>query len=79
LIEPVILGDTSAPVLRVAIVRGQPDEIVEDSFVSVQYHKLLVKEVREIFIEIRNARGDMMPFQYGNCILTLHFRKSPYF
>ena len=79
LIEPVIVGDCSAPLLRVALVRGQQNEIVEDTYVAIQYHRLLVKEVNEIQIEIRGATGNPMPFQSGNCILTLHFKKLAYF
>jgi hypothetical protein len=79
LIEPVIVGDQCAPLLRVAIVRGQPGEMIEDTYVGIQYHRLLTKEVSEIQVEIRSATGQLMPFQYGNCILSLHFRKTPYF
>jgi hypothetical protein len=79
LIEPVIIGDVTAPLLRMVSIRGRPDEIIEDTYVAIQYHRLLVKEVSEIFIEIRSASGSLMPFQYGTCTLTLHFRKIPYF
>ena len=79
LIEPVIVGDTNTQLLRVVIVRGQSGEIIEDNFVGIQYHKLLVKEVSDIQIEICSAVGNPMPFQYGYCILTLHFKKTPYF
>jgi hypothetical protein len=79
LIEPVIIGDVTAPLLRMVNIRGHPDENIEETYVAIQYHRLLVKEVSEIFIEIRSASGALMPFQYGNCTLTLHFRKVPYF
>lgn len=79
LIEPVIIGDITAPVLRVVNIRGHSDELIEECYVAIQYHKLLVKEISEIFVEIRSASGTLMPFQYGSCTLTLHFRKMPYF
>lgn len=79
LIEPVIVGDVTAPLLRAVNVRGGPDEIVEEQFIAIQYHKLLVKELSEVFVEIRTASGTLMPFQYGTCQLTLHFKKMPYF
>lgn len=79
LIEPVLVGDCCAPLLRIAIVRGEPDEVIEESYVAVQYHRLLTKEIQEIEIRICSATGEPMPFQYGNCILTLHFKKTPYF
>nr|CAD2145757.1 unnamed protein product [Meloidogyne enterolobii]CAD2184715.1 unnamed protein product [Meloidogyne enterolobii]CAD2202403.1 unnamed protein product [Meloidogyne enterolobii] len=79
LIEPMVIGDVTAPVLRIVTIRGKQDEIIEEQFLSVQYHKLLVKEIAEILIEIRTAGGVLMPFQYGTCTLTLHFKKSAYF
>lgn len=79
LIEPVIIGDVCAPVMRVVNIRGAADEMVEECYTAVQYHKLVVKEISEIFIEIRTPSGTLMPFQYGTCTLTLHFKKTPYF
>lgn len=79
LIEPVIVGNCSAPLLRVAIVRGKPDDFIEDAYVPVQYHRLLAKELSDVQIEICDPNGHPMPFQYGSCILTLHFKKNPYF
>jgi hypothetical protein len=79
LIEPVIIGNVTAPVLRIVNIRGWPDEFVEEIYMPIQYHKLLVKEVSEIFIEIRSPSGALMPFQYGTCTLTLHFKKNDYF
>lgn len=79
LIEPMMIGDVTAPVLRIVTIRGEQDEIIEEQFYSIQYHKLLVKEISEILVEIRATNGALMPFQYGSCTLTLHFKKSPYF
>ena len=58
---------------------GLNDEVVEENYFAIQYHKLLVKEVSEIRIEIRSASGNLMPFQFGTCTLTLHFKKAAYF
>ena len=79
LIEPMMIGDVTAPVLRIVTIRGKPDEVVEEQFLAIQYHKLLVKEISELFVEIRTNSGSLMPFQYGTCTLTLHFRKLLYF
>lgn len=79
LIEPMMIGDVVAPVLRTVTIHGQPDEIVEEQFFAIQYHKLLIKEVSEITIEIRGSNGVLMPLQYGNCTLTLHFKKLSYY
>jgi hypothetical protein len=79
LIEPMMIGDVTAPVLRIVTIRGKPDEIVEEQFLAIQYHKILIKEISELLIEIRTNSGSLMPFQYGTCTLTLHFRKLSYF
>ena len=79
LIEPVIVGNTFSPVLRIVNVRGKNGDLVEDNFQTIQYHKLLVKEVSEIEIEIRSSTGHLIPFDYGTCTLTLHFKKIAYF
>jgi hypothetical protein len=79
LIEPVIIGDVTVPVLRIVNIRGTADENVEETYMPIQYHKLLVKEISEITIEIRTPSGALMPFQYGTCTLTLHFKKNIYF
>ncbi|KAL3085282.1 hypothetical protein niasHS_010351 [Heterodera schachtii] len=65
LIEPMMIGDVTAPVLRIVTIRGNPDQVVEEQFFAIQYHKLLSKEVSEILIEIRTNSGILMPFQYG--------------
>ena len=78
LIEPVIIGNTSAPLLRIVSVRGTVDQTSEEAYISPQYYKVLVKEISEIQIEIRTSTGQLVPFDYGNCTLTLHFKKLPY-
>ncbi|KAL3108903.1 hypothetical protein niasHT_011453 [Heterodera trifolii] len=45
LIEPMMIGDVTAPVLRIVTIRGNPDQVVEEQFFAIQYHKLLSKEV----------------------------------
>uniref|UniRef100_A0A183BRD5 ATP-binding protein n=1 Tax=Globodera pallida TaxID=36090 RepID=A0A183BRD5_GLOPA len=79
LIEPVIVGDVVAPVLRMVNIRGPADDMIEECYTAVQYHSLITKEIAEIFIEIRTSTGALMPFQYGTCTLTLHFKKLSYF
>ncbi|KAL3075851.1 hypothetical protein niasHT_032054 [Heterodera trifolii] len=65
LIEPMMIGDVTAPVLRIVTIRGAPDQVIEEQFFAIQYHKILLKEVSEILIEIRTNSGSLMPFQYG--------------
>ncbi|KAL3111131.1 hypothetical protein niasHT_012339 [Heterodera trifolii] len=48
LIEPMMIGDVIAPVLRIVTIRGKTDEIIEEQFLSAQYHRVLVKEINQI-------------------------------
>lgn len=77
LIEPVTIGNTTAPLLRIVNVKGYRNRLIEQIYDTVEYHRLLAKEINEISIEIRTHTGELVPFQYGNCLLTLSFRKAP--
>jgi hypothetical protein len=50
--------------------------MVEDTFLAPQYHKIVEKSVSEISIEIRTTTGRLVPFNWGDCILVLHFKKD---
>lgn len=79
LIEPTIIGDTWAPILRIAKVKGGPGDYVEDVFLTPQYHKVLEKQVSEISIQVRTSTGRLVPFNWGNCTIVLHFKKLSLF
>jgi hypothetical protein len=79
LIEPVVIGNVSAPILRMVAIKGWRDDLVEEIYTPIQYHKLLTKEISDIFIELRTVSGELMPFSYGTVTLILHFNKIPYF
>jgi hypothetical protein len=76
LIEHTIIGDISAPLLRIAKVKGKTGDIVEDTFLNPQYYRVIEKTVSQIKIDINTNTGRPVPFNYGDCILTLHFRKN---
>ncbi len=75
IIRPQLIGDTCAPLLRVCSVKGLPNDIVEDVFVSPYYCELLTKSIREIDIEVRTGGGHLVPFELGTVRCVLHFRK----
>ena len=76
LVEPSLLGDTMAPLLRIAKVNGAPGDMVEETYTMPQYHRVLEKQINEISIQIRTASGRLVPFNWGDCILVLHFKKA---
>ena len=75
LVESSMVGDTWAPLLRIAKVKGGPGDFVEDVFLTPQYHKVLEKQVSEISVQIRTSTGRLVPFNWGNATLVLHFKK----
>lgn len=79
LIEPTFVGDTLSPLLRITKVKGTPGDMVEDTFLSPHYHKVLDKQVSDITIEIRTSTGRLVPFNWGTCTLVLHFKKQSLF
>lgn len=79
LVEPTIVGDDSVALLRIAKVKGKPGDMVEDTFLSPLYHKVMEKSITDISIEIRTSTERLVPFNWGDCILVLHFQKEPYF
>jgi hypothetical protein len=74
-----MIGDTMAPLLRIVNVLRDLDEPCENDYVSIQFHKLLTKQINEIRIEIRTEDGTLVPFEYGTVKLTLEFKKMSYF
>lgn len=80
LIEPSLMGDSMAPVLRIINV-GSPlmQERHEVDFgVGIQFHRLLHKEISEINILVCTEDGTPVPFDYGACRLVLQFKKVHY-
>ena len=79
LVEPTLVGDETAPLLRRARVKGSPGEMVEDTFLTPQYHKVLEKQLSDVSIQIRTGTGRLVPFNWGECILVLHVVKTSLF
>lgn len=75
LIIPTIIGDTTAPILRIVTIKGNPGDLVEEHFLNPQYFKLTEKTITQINIDLRTSSGKLVPFNYGDCILCLHFKK----
>ncbi|KAH7706448.1 Protein Y57G11C.20 [Aphelenchoides avenae] len=55
LVEPSVVSDSTASILRIVKVKGKPGDMVEEEFLSPQYHKLLERNVGQISIEIRTS------------------------
>ncbi|KAH7673252.1 hypothetical protein AAVH_42269 [Aphelenchoides avenae] len=55
LVEPSVVSGSTASILRIVKVKGKPGDMVEEEFLSPQYHKLLERNVGQISIEIRTS------------------------
>jgi hypothetical protein len=79
IIQPQIVGDTSAQLLRSIPVEGKYGEIVTKTFTNIQYVPVQTKSFGDVKVLLRNDTGDPVPFERGKVIATLHFRQHTYF
>lgn len=79
LVEPRIVGDVYAPLLRVVQACGKEYSVYGQSEMRVlsppHYLPLMLTSFRTIEINIRTHTGEPMPFEYGTLTTTLHFRR----
>lgn len=76
LVEPQIVGNVIAPLLRNVHIEGKHGEIVEKLFNTPHYVPVNAKEVERIEIDIRDDNNQSVPFQFGKTVVKLHFRKK---
>ena len=76
LVEDTIVGNVTAPLLRVVNVEKKPGEIDEIIYTSEFHQRLVIKRISQIQIQITSASGELINFHWGNIILTLHFKRA---
>ena len=76
LVEPQIVGDVRAPLLRTVHIDGNHGQIIEKLFQTPHYLPVTAKEVDRIEIEIKDDNNQFVPFQFGKTVVKLHFRKK---
>ena len=79
IIQPQIVGDTSAQLLRSIPVEGKYGDIITKTFTNTQYVPVQTKSFGDVKILLRDDTGDPVPFERGKVIATLHFRQHTYF
>ena len=74
-------GDVVVPVLCTVTVKGKHGSYVRKNFKRPHYVPLKKKIFDTISINIRDEAGDLVAFEHGKVIITLHFRcsKTQYF
>lgn len=76
LIDPIIVGNQTAPLLRCIPIKGvnSEEKVYSNEVSSRQYLPINIQNTHEISIQIRDAVGNHPPFQPGLVYLRLHFR-----
>ena len=74
-------GDVVVTVLHTVTVKGKHGSYVSENFERPHYVPLNKKIFDTISINIRDEAGDLVAFEHGKVIITLHFRcsKTMYF
>jgi hypothetical protein len=70
-----IVGDKLTSLLRIVNVNTEPGDSTEIIYNSPMFKRVLAKEVSEIDIEIKTSTGKLVPFNFGEAIVTLVFRQ----
>ena len=78
IVEPRIVGDKIAPLLRIVLTTGRYGDIVTARFDQVQYIPVLSRKFNSVETEIRDDTGRSVPFERGKVTATLHFRRCSY-
>ena len=76
LIEPQLVGNTYAPLLKIVHVEGKFGNSIEKVFYNRHYIPVCVKTFGQIHVDIKDSANQYIEFDSGKCILTLHFRKQ---
>ena len=76
IVEPQIVGDVYAPLLRIVTVKGQDGEMVHELYDRPHYIPLIRKKFQSIEIVIRTHLGRLVSFDRGRLIVKLHFREK---
>lgn len=71
-----IVGNTFSNLLQVIAVEGQVGQVVEKNFPAPLFHKIIAKDMDMVDVEIRSLSGREVPFEFGEIILNLHFKKT---
>ena len=74
--EAIPVGDIKALLQRVVDAAENFGDTIHRSYTTPQYVPASKKEFNTVEIDIRDDTGRPVPFEFGNVIATLHFRRS---
>lgn len=78
IVQPQIVGDSQAPLLRVLPVedRGERETFVAKTFHKIYYAPILKKRINKIYFQILDDMAQPVGFYYGKIVIVLHFRRK---
>lgn len=76
IIEPQMVGDIFAPLLRIINVRGNDGDMVLEQYDRPHYLPVNRKSIETLEIAIRLHNGNLVPFERGRSYIKLHFRQK---
>lgn len=77
LVANTVIGNQYGPLLRVVNVDMESkNKVVETIYTQEFHHKVILKQIPEINIKILSDSGRPIEFNWGNCIVTLHFKRA---
>ena len=80
IVQPQIVGDTSAQLLKSISAEGKLGDIIAKTFTNIQYVPIRTKSFEPVEVLLRNDTGDPVPFERGKVVITLHaFQKAQLF
>ena len=79
IVQPQIVGDTSAKLLKTIPVEGKYGDVITKTFTNIQYVPIQTKSFEDMEILLRTDTGEPVPFERGKVVVTLHFRQHSYF
>ena len=81
IVYPQVVGDSNVKLLRTVPIEGKMGEVVTRMYNNMQYVPVQRKSFENIEILLRDDAGNVLPFERGKVLATLHFRQqnSPYF
>lgn len=79
IVEPQIIADASSQVMRITKTldgKTPVGGLITHEFLHRNYMSLIKNRFQSIQVELRDATGKFMPFQFGTSSATLHFKKN---
>lgn len=78
LVDPQLVGDTMAPLLRIVNINTRNASygaMVSVHFTDPHYVPVLKSTFETVEIDLRNDKGYHLPFRFGTSCMKLHFRR----